>query len=141
MNTRLLSLAILLLGSGSAYASDVPNARELFRQLDTNGDRAIQSSEIQAARAALFDRLDTNGDGFLDAEELRAAAQLVGERRDVAMVSADNLAHQVSRMDADADGRILRDEFSRFIPDRIRRADANGDGVLSLRELRALRRR
>lgn len=78
MNTRLLSLAILLLGSGSAYASDVPNAREVFRQLDTNGDRAIQFSEIQAARAALFDRLDTNGDGFLDAEELRTAAQRVG---------------------------------------------------------------
>lgn len=140
MNTRLLYLAILLLGSGSAYASDVPSARELFRQLDTNGDRAIQFSEIQAARAALFDRLDTNGDGFLDAEELRAAAQRVGERRDVTMVSADDLARQVSRMDADGDGRISRDEFSRFIPDRLRRADTNGDGVLSLRELRALRR-
>lgn len=140
MNTRLLSLAILLLGSGSAYASDVPNARELFRQLDTNGDRAIQFSEVQAVRAALFDRLDTNGDGFLDAEELRAAAQQVGERREVAMVSADNLAGHVSRMDTDGDGRISRDEFSGFIPDRLRGADTDGDRVLSLRELRALRR-
>lgn len=140
MNTRLLPLAILLLGTGNAYASDFGNARELFRQLDTNGDRALQFSEIQAARAALFDRLDTNGNGFLDAEELRAAAQRAGERRDVAMVSGDNSAGQVARMDTNGDGRISRDEFSRFIPDRLRRADTNGDGVLSLRELRALRR-
>lgn len=140
MNTRLLPLAILLLGSGSAYASDFPNAREMFRQLDANGDRAIQFSEIQAARAALFDRLDANRDGFLDAEEARAAAQQAGNRRNIAMASADDLAAQVSRMDSDGDGRISRQEFSRFIPDRLRRADTNGDGVLSLRELRALRR-
>lgn len=140
MNTRLLPLAILLLGTGNAYASDFGNARELFRQLDTNGDRALQFSEIQAARAALLDRLDTNGDRLLEAEELRAAAQRIGERREVATVSTDNLAGHVSRMDTDGDGQISRHEFSRFIPDRIRRADTNGDRALSLRELRALRR-
>lgn len=140
MNIRILPLTILLLGSGSAYASDVPNAREMFRRLDSNGDRAIQFFEIQATRAALFDRLDANGDGFLDSEEVRATAQRVGNRRNVSIVSAADRAELALRIDSDADGRIRRQEFSRFIPDRVRRADANGDGVLSLRELRALRR-
>ncbi|WP_281032618.1 hypothetical protein [Phyllobacterium salinisoli] len=42
-------------------------------------------------------------------------------------------------MDANGDGRISRAEFSRFIPDRLLRADINGDRSLSLSELRTLR--
>jgi hypothetical protein len=52
---------------------------------------------------------------------------------------AADLAMQVTRMDLDNDHRISREEFSRFTPDRITRADSDGDGVLSLRELKALR--
>lgn len=138
MNTKLLHLSMLLLGSGSAHASDFPNPREVFRQLDANGDRTIQFSEIQAVRATWFDRLDSR-DGFLDAEEVRAAAQRAGNRRHIAIMSADDWAGHTSRMDIDGDGRISRQEFSRFIPERVQRADANGDGVLTLRELRTLR--
>lgn len=139
MNMKSLPLVMLLLGTG-ACASGTPSGREMYRQLDLNGDGAIQFSEIQVARANLFDRLDVNRDGFLDAEEIRLAAQRAGNRRDMAMASADDLAQLLSRMDTDGDGRISRQEFSGFIPDRVRRADANGDGVLSRSELRAMRR-
>jgi len=43
-------------------------------------------------------------------------------------------------MDTNGNGRISRDEFARFIPDRLLRADANGDRSLSLSELRKLKR-
>lgn len=141
MNARFLPLAMLLLGTdtSSVHAADFTNAREIFRQLDLNGDRAIQLFEIQAARAALFGRLDANRDGFLGADEVRATAQRIGNRPGAAMVSAVDLKEHASRMDTDGDGRISREEFSRFIPDRVSFADADGDGALSRRELKALR--
>lgn len=55
------------------------------------------------------------------------------------MVSAVDVKDHASRIDTDGDGRISREEFSRFIPDRVRRADTDGDGALSRRELRTLR--
>lgn len=35
-------VVLLLIGCGSAVASDKPGAGELFRKLDLNGDRSIQ---------------------------------------------------------------------------------------------------
>jgi hypothetical protein len=55
------------------------------------------------------------------------------------MMSAD-LQAQAARMDKNGDGKIARSEFAAFIPERLHRADANGDSVLTLSELRALRR-
>ncbi len=44
-------------------------SREMFRRMNTNGDRALQFTEIQAARAAFFDRLDGNRNGILEEAE------------------------------------------------------------------------
>ncbi len=141
MTKLLLSLALVLLGIGTASASDAPRAREVFRRLDQNGDRMIQFSEIARARATLFDRFDTNRNGFLEADEVRAAVQQARRRQRQPAAFAGDVAAQARRMDVDRDGRVSRDEFSRFIPDRVRRADVNGDASLSLRELNALRAR
>ncbi|WP_292280031.1 EF-hand domain-containing protein, partial [Mesorhizobium sp.] len=54
-----------------------PGAREAFRRIDTNGDRKLEFSEIQAARARMFDRLDANHNGVLDPDEVRAAVAQV----------------------------------------------------------------
>lgn len=140
MKSKLLLVALLLFGSSGARASDVPHLRKMFRWMDANNDREIQFSELVEARALLFDRLDANRDGLLDAEELRATAKRANDRRRAGTASADHVTAQAERMDADSDGRVSREEFSRFIPDRLARADANGDGSLSLRELRALRK-
>lgn len=139
MKRNVVALTLLLLGAASASAAGAENARQMFRQMDQNGDRSLQFAEIQAARARLFDRLDTNRNGLLDAKEIEQATRRLGEARNVQIASAEGLGAQAARMDRDGDGRISRDEFARFIPDRLLRADTNGDRSLSLRELRALR--
>ena len=140
MNEKILGSVLLLLSTCGAFACDVESAREMFRRMDTNGDRALQFTEVQAARAALFDRLDSNRNGILDEEEVQVAVRRVREARGTPATSLEGFGFQASRMDTNSNGRISRDEFARFIPDRLLRADTNGDRSLSLPELRKLKR-
>jgi Ca2+-binding EF-hand superfamily protein len=141
MSLKLLACVMVVLVTGSACAADGKKVRQAFRQMDQNGDRALQFTEIQAARTALFDRLDANRNGVLDNGEGQAALQRVREGGRLQMAAAEGLEPQVRSMDANGDGRITRAEFAQFIPDRLLGADTNGDRSLSLSELRALRQR
>jgi Ca2+-binding EF-hand superfamily protein len=141
MNLKLLAFVMVVLATGSACAADGQKARQAFRQMDQNGDRALQFTEIQAARAALFDRLDANRNGVLESGEAKAAFQRVREGGRHQMATAEGLENNARRMDANGDGRITKAEFAQFIPDRLLRADSNGDRALSISELRALRQR
>lgn len=138
MKWRTIACLMTIFATSSACAADGQKAREVFRQMDRNGDRALQFTEIQAARAGMFDRLDTNRNDLLDNGEARTALERMQEARMLQSVGTDGL--DLQRMDANRDGRISRAEFSQFIPDRLVRADTNGDRALSLSELRALRR-
>lgn len=141
MKLKLLACVMVVLATGSACAADGQKVRQAFRRMDQNGDRALQFTEIQAARAALFDRLDANRNGVLDNTEAQAALQRVREGGRLQIATAEGLETQARRMDANGDGRITKAEFAQFIPDRLQRADANGDRSLSLSELRSLRQR
>jgi Ca2+-binding EF-hand superfamily protein len=141
MRRTIVILGALLLGMGSAAAADSTRAREIFRQLDANGDRKLEFSEIRAARARLFDRMDTNRNGFLDPGELQAAASKARTRQEgAARMRLADLQERKAEMDGNGDGAISREEFASFVPDRLAKADANGDHALSLLELRSLRR-
>lgn len=65
--------------------------------------------------------------------EIGAPLQRTDVARSSTSASIDDIAAQATPMDGDS--RITRGEFASFIPDRVRRADRNGDGQLSLREL------
>lgn len=122
-------------------ASERERAGDMFRELDTNGDRKLAFSEIEAGRAKLFNRLDANRNGVLDPQEIKAAVDRAKSARggDAGAQIAD-LQQRRAMMDRNGDGKISREEFANFIPDRLVKADIDGDQALSLRELRSLRR-
>ncbi|RUX24289.1 EF-hand domain-containing protein [Mesorhizobium sp. M7A.F.Ca.US.011.01.1.1] len=139
MNKIVMALAGVLLCTASACAADGSD-RDLFRRIDTNSDRKLEFSEIQAARAKMFDWIDANRNGLLDAEEVRGVVERVKSKRDFQAAQFAGFQAQASRIDRNGDGKISRDEFAAFVPDRLLQADTNGDGALSISELRALRR-
>jgi Ca2+-binding EF-hand superfamily protein len=140
MNAKTMALAALLAGAtGTTHAAEGQSVRDMFRQLDTNGDRSLQFEEIAAARANLFDAMDANHDGIADPGELRKAAAEKADRN-VQWERTAEFAAQRKRIDANGDGAIARQEFVAFIPERLLDADENGDRSLSLSEMRSLRR-
>ena len=127
--------------AGSAAASDVEGVRAKFREMDTNGDRSLQFSEIQAARASIFDRLDANRNGVLDADEIatvRKIAEAKGTRG--GLLAGTDLEARAVEIDTDRDGKISRVEFVAYLPERLKAADKDGNQSLSLLELRSLKR-
>ncbi len=127
--------------AGSAAASDVEGVRAKFREMDTNGDRSLQFSEIQAARAAIFDRLDANRNALLDADEIatvRKIAEAKGARG--GLLAGTDFQARAVEIDTDRDGKITRVEFVAYIPARLKAADKDGNQTLSLGELRSLKR-
>lgn len=138
----LAAVAFCITAAGVAHASDVEGARAKFRQIDKNGDRAIQFSEIAAARAEIFDRMDINRNGILDNDEIAnirkvAQSHTTGQQR--AMFGEIDVVERMRLMDTNGDGVLSRTEFAGFVPPHIKAADRNGDATLSIRELRSLK--
>lgn len=139
----LITTALYVSGQIGANASDVEGARAKLREIDANGDRQLQFSELAAARAKLFDRMDANGNGVLDRAEIdtvRKAAKAQHASAPAALFDPATIAERMTLIDRNGDGVIARAEFVAFLPAQIRAADANGDGALSIRELRSLKR-
>lgn len=141
MKRTVAILGSLLLANCSAMASERERAGDMFHQLDTNGDRKLEFGEIKAGRAKLFGRLDANRNGVLDPQEIQAASDRAKSARGASTVAQlADLQQQKAMIDRNGDGKISRDEFADFIPDRLVKADTDSDKALSLRELRSLRR-
>lgn len=122
----------------------------------------LSVAEMDARRAEIFANVDNNGDGLISAEEFAVAelpersrgghhkrsgqrsrqgeltAEMMAERHEAMAAMEENLFHT---LDADADGVISREEFSREAMKEARRAtmktrlferaDTDGDGYLS----------
>ncbi len=92
-------------GSVVAYAQEAktpPNFRDMFIQLDQNGDTILERDEIPESGRAAFDRLlkrgDTNKDGKLSAEEMRVLGQKMQIPADPAAVAARSRGWTRTRM-------------------------------------------
>jgi Ca2+-binding EF-hand superfamily protein len=99
-----------------------------FRDLDRNGDGALQSGELP--RPDALPQLDANGDGGVDLQEFEAGMRrLGGDGRDRGLDAAS-----LRRFDQDKDGRCTRDEFPGS-DERFDRLDRDGDGVLTTADI------
>ncbi|HEV3164300.1 MAG TPA: EF-hand domain-containing protein [Isosphaeraceae bacterium] len=122
-----------------AQALSPLDLREMFLQLDANGDTAIDKDEVpesgQAAFKILLKHGDADSNGRLEANELRA---LIEKVRAAGLIGQANPAQQIKALDKDGDGKISREEFPGR-PAVFERVDADKDGFLTLEELVAAR--
>lgn len=132
--TKTPILALILAAAfvaGPAMAKDGgQRAERMFERLDVDGDGRISKAEADERRAAGFARMDANGDGAVTREEQEAAREERRENR------AERAERRFSNLDADGDDRITRSEFDAQGDERFAAADANGDGFLSMDEIR-----
>ena len=133
----LTSFAIVLVAassvSGQTPKGNVANFREVFIQLDSNGDTVLERDEIPASGRVWFEDLlkrgDTNKNGKLEAEEYRVLVQKIAILNDISTVLA-----RFKGMDKDGDGKVTRAEFT-GVPANFDRIDTDKDGTLSKEEI------
>ena len=113
-------------------------AEARFADADNNHDGRISQSEWQSARLReaneKFRKLDANGDGSLSQQELQAARAQRRARHGGAM------REKLREMDTDGDRQLSRAELGQSMPRLAQdfdRLDANADGKLSREEIRA----
>jgi hypothetical protein len=121
-------------GPARKHESPTP-LRDLFLELDANGDRVIERQEVPESGRGAFDTLlkygDTNHDGKLEAAEYRNLLQRVNRAR---AGSPEQRERRFRNLDKNEDGKLDRQEFPGG-PARFRFLDKNGDGFLSRDEI------
>lgn len=134
LRKSLVVLAILSL-SGTAYAASQDGGGHRggkgFERMDLNADGRLSEQEMLSVRLERFDRIDANGDGAVTRQEFEAGANA---RR------ADRVDRMWSQLDSDGDGRTLREETEARVGERFARMDIDGDGAVTLEEIREMRK-
>jgi hypothetical protein len=152
------TIAAALLGAtlltGGAYAAQDdaqvrPPRPDQLTRADANNDGIVTREEVLTAADARFAQADTNKDGQLSAEERRAARPNGGRRGGAGMGDGGEMrARMLQRYDTDKDGKLSDAEREAMRAERggrdrgdggpaRARADADGDGLVSLAEERA----
>lgn len=116
--------------AGSGEGKRQYGPKHSFEELDANGDGQITEAEMQAHMQARFDTADTDGDGKLSRDELSARMEArQAERR------AKRLDWMFENRDADGDGALTMEEMRAGRAERMfARIDADGDGAISREE-------
>ena len=135
-------LAAVGLTLASADAGAQSGARA-FERLDSDHDGVIQKREIEAARRKAFERADANDDDYVTGQEIEALREEIAEqygrggaprgRAPAGMREAP--ADRVKAADADGDGRISETEFVSGADPLLQRFDGDGDGNITRAEM------
>jgi Ca2+-binding EF-hand superfamily protein len=137
-----LSLGASSTASGQAVPKQANPAplRELFLELDTNGDRVVSPDEVPDRGHAAFQTLlkhgDRDRDGRLSAEEYRDLMQRAGQAR-AGLATPEQRQRRFAQIDANHDGKLDGKELPGG-PARLRLLDRDGDGSVSRDEFVAM---
>jgi Ca2+-binding EF-hand superfamily protein len=110
-------------GGGMAGGPGAGPGGFMLQRFDADGDGKVSEDEFRSGHTQTFDAMDGNKDGVVGSEEMTA------------YVNAQRASRKLSRMDANADGKVTRDEFGQYADARFTRADANHDKALTADEL------
>jgi hypothetical protein len=128
MRNHITTTALFLILATAASADS-----KSFVEMDINGDGALDASEFSAAfgseGAALFETLDSNQDGMVTTDEVTEAS------------SGDIDDDELQEADLDGDGIVEGHEIQHVFGPRAQKAlakfDADGDGHVTLDEVRS----
>lgn len=135
-------------------ATMVAKAEQRFAKFDTNADGAIDATEV-AARHAAMKTARAEKLAAMSAEDKAKRETKIAERRAERKARRAEMAASgtapapqerakrggwLARLDADADGRITREEFAVPMLQRFERLDTNGDGTVTREERVAARK-
>jgi Ca2+-binding EF-hand superfamily protein len=125
MFTKIATAAVLLVASSLAVAQVREGA--VLDNADADHDGTVTRQEFSSARTAQFSNLDRNGDGVFDDSDAGGR----GGKRAAALRS---------RLDANGDGKVTREEFVSSPAPMFDQFDTNHDDVLDAKELQAARK-
>src|SRR5207302_1971208 len=145
-----------------------PMVGGLFAALDTDRNGELSTAEIVAAGSTLL-KLDKNGDGKLTPDEVFGGQPGGGPpgrpgegrpgaghpanppppgapggrpgQRGLGGLNPEEFRERLKQADANGDGKISKDEAPAIIKDRFDRIDGNGDGFIDDTEVRQMLRR
>jgi Ca2+-binding EF-hand superfamily protein len=119
-------LAGATLADGRHHGHGYHGAR-LFDSFDANGDGRLTQAEIVEVRQSRLEEFDADGDGSLTLEEYQALwLDAMRER----------MVDRFQAHDDDGDGLVTVEEFSEPFDRMVTRLDQNGDGELTMDEVR-----
>ncbi len=108
-----------------------------MQNMDTSRDGKISKDEWNKYYDNIFTRIDMNKNGFIDDKEIQAyhrsmtGSMMNGGNREMMGKS------YVAKMDTNRDGKISRDEWSRYHREKFKKADTNRDGFIDKNEMQA----
>lgn len=111
------AIAVTCLLAPAARGASEERLRETFRQLDTNADGQVSTTEFANRKIYVFSLHDANGDNVVQRDEV------------------DLDAHQFQALDKDGDGRISGFEFIEASMGRFETYDTDGNGSMTFEEL------
>jgi hypothetical protein len=149
---RIFLAAVLATTGFTAVAAAGPLSAQSAPDPQTDSSRVMTRDDAMAQADRRFDRMDANKDGRIDPSELMARRQPAGAPgampppppADGAAPPpppppAGNGNRLMTRLDANGDGSVDRNEFRAQAARRFDRVDANKDGTLDADERQAAR--
>lgn len=112
----------------------------LFAKLDLNQDGVLTAEEVPGKFWELLSKADADADGKLTAEELGAtkgAGREGREGREGRQGQPGDPTALFKEFDKNEDGALTQDEVPEMFWERMSKADADGDGRITLEEMKA----